>query len=417
MKRNFVMPVGAVVLAALCVSVFGCKQGTANAAGDPGSAAGTAASDVSGSGTQKVEADDPKYGMQALTMTIPSGWKYAGTVVRAAGCHAAGADIAYTALSQDGVTALVRLPGVTWTWTNSPSMLKIMAGQGCPAIDINTSASFLVNIAVPNLHPGAKIAAMLPLLPAGQATVTQQLAQLQQNNATAPKQFQQQNITLEGSRARVQYVRNGKPVEEMISAVISCYETITPQLFASGEPASTRRVCTSRGTNITRAPQGNLDAVLAQPQVSAVGGSVVFNPQWQARLQQDQQAAFQAGLAANNRQFQTFMANNRAQNAQMLANGRAQDAARAQGTANAMAADRATQAGIDAAAHNTVNYSLGTQDFTNPNTGQTINASSDYNHQWVSSDGSTLIQTNNPSLDPNGQVYPVSQSWTELVPK
>jgi hypothetical protein len=35
----------------------------------------------------------------------------------------------------------------------------------------------------------------------------------------------------------------------------------------------------------------------------------------------------------------------------------------------------------------------------------------------MSSDGSTLIQTNDHSLDPNGQVYPVSQSWTELVPK
>ena len=37
--------------------------------------------------------------------------------------------------------------------------------------------------------------------------------------------------------------------------------------------------------------------------------------------------------------------------------------------------------------------------------------------QWMSSDGSTLIQTKDHTLDPNGVVYPVSQSWTELVPK
>jgi hypothetical protein len=37
-------------------------------------------------------------------------------------------------------------------------------------------------------------------------------------------------------------------------------------------------------------------------------------------------------------------------------------------------------------------------------------------YQWLSSDGKTLIQTND-TLDPNGVVYPVSQSWTELVPK
>jgi hypothetical protein len=35
----------------------------------------------------------------------------------------------------------------------------------------------------------------------------------------------------------------------------------------------------------------------------------------------------------------------------------------------------------------------------------------------MSSDGSTLIQTNDHSYDPNGQAGPVSQSWTELVPK
>jgi hypothetical protein len=82
-----------------------------------------------------------------------------------------------------------------------------------------------------------------------------------------------------------------------------------------------------------------------------------------------------------------------------------------------MAADRARQDAIDASAHATALHSLDQQEFTNPNTGQTIQASSQYNHQWMSSDGSTLIQTNDHTLDPNGQVYPVSQSWTELVPK
>jgi hypothetical protein len=101
----------------------------------------------------------------------------------------------------------------------------------------------------------------------------------------------------------------------------------------------------------------------------------------------------------------------------MLANGRAQNAARAEGTRRAMANDAATQNAIDASAHATALYSLDRQDFKNPNTGQTIEASSQFNHQWISSDGSTLIQTNDHSFDPNGQVYPVSQSWSELVPQ
>ena len=62
-------------------------------------------------------------------------------------------------------------------------------------------------------------------------------------------------------------------------------------------------------------------------------------------------------------------------------------------------------------------YAGDKQEFTNPNTGQTIQTNNQYSHQWMSSDGTTLIQTNDHTYDPNGQVYPISQSWTELVPK
>ena len=82
-----------------------------------------------------------------------------------------------------------------------------------------------------------------------------------------------------------------------------------------------------------------------------------------------------------------------------------------------MANDRAQQAAIDASAHKTALYALDQQEFRNPQTGQIVQASSQYNHQWMSSDGTTLIQTNDHTYDPNGQVYPISQSWTELVPK
>jgi hypothetical protein len=131
----------------------------------------------------------------------------------------------------------------------------------------------------------------------------------------------------------------------------------------------------------------------------------------------DQQAAFQQAQAANNAQFQQNLKNSADTNAQMLANSRAQNAARQAGTDRAMAADRARQDAIDASAHKMALYANDQQEFTNPTTGQTIQASSQYNHQWVSSDGSTLIQTNDHTFDPNGVVYPVSQSWSELVPK
>jgi hypothetical protein len=187
-----------------------------------------------------------------------------------------------------------------------------------------------------------------------------------------------------------------------------------------GQPAAQQRHCSTLGTNIVRAPQGHLDEVLAAlqtPHVKELQATFTPNPDWQNRMSQDVQAAAQQSMAASNAMFQQSMANSRAQNEQMLANGRAFQAQQQASFNSAMANDRAKQAQIDASAHNMVNYSLDRKDYVNPSTGQTITADSGYNHQWVSSDGSTLIQTQDHTYDPNGQVYPVSQSWTELVPK
>jgi hypothetical protein len=184
-----------------------------------------------------------------------------------------------------------------------------------------------------------------------------------------------------------------------------------------GQAASTRRSCSSRGEVIVRAPKGQLDGLMAQPQFQALSKTIRANPEWAQRLSRDQQAAFQQAQAANNSQFQQMMQNSEAQHQQLLANGRAFQANMQANTQRALANDRAHQAAMDESAHKTAMYSLDQQEFRNPSTGQIIQASSQYNHQWISSDGNTLIQTNDHSYDPNGQVYPISQSWSELVPK
>ncbi len=367
--------------------------------------------------TRKTEITDPQYQMIAYTMDIPSDWKFAGTIARDSGCHATGAALKYTLLSPDGQTATAALPGVSWSWSSSPQMQKIMLQQHCPAIDIQTAASFLINIVVPNLRPNAKIIEVIPPDAAGKAMLAEQLEKKREQNAAMARQYgqQPQKLSLDGARVRLQYEREGHPVEEMILAVVDCFESQTMALY--GQPASTRRNCTTRGTLITRAPQGHLDELLARPEFQNLRKSLVINPQWDNRVAADAQAAFQKAQAENNRQFQAMMQKSRDDNAAMLARGRAAQQQMQDSTNRAMANDRATQNAIDASAHATALHSLDRQDFRDPNTGQTIEASSEYNHQWISSDGSTLIQTNDHTFDPNGQVYPVSQSWTELVPK
>ena len=163
---------------------------------------------------------------------------------------------------------------------------------------------------------------------------------------------------------------------------------------------------------ITRAPKGHLDEVLKH-----AAHFPETNPEWDQRVIHDMTVNFQQAQAASNRLFQQNLANFKAQGDARLAAGKAFQQNLQDSTNRAMAADRSRQDAIDASAHATALYSLDRQEFRNPATGQIVEASNQYNHQWMSSDGSTLIQTNDHTLDPNGQVYPVSQSWTELVPK
>jgi len=369
------------------------------------------------SGTRRVEITDPQYQMTAVTLEIPADWKFAGTIARPPGCHSHGQSLMYTAQSPDGVSAVVALPGVAWEWASSETVQKYMAAN-CPAIDIDTAASFLVNIAVPNIRPNAKIEAVLSLLPEGQAALKDQLEKEIQQNASMGN-FKQVNpkVTLEGARVRVQYERDGYPVEEMISAVVHCNEQTMPAIPLLKETAYQKRSCFSRGATILRAPQGHLDEMMALPLLKNLVASMQPNADWQNRVAADQQAAFQRAMDANNRQAAANLQHFKEQGEQRMAAGKAFQERQADSFNRAMAADQQTQARIDASAHATVLYSLDRQEFKNPNTGQTIQASNQYSHQWMSSDGSTLIQTNDHTYDPNGQVYPVSQSWTELVVK
>jgi hypothetical protein len=421
MKNRFAV-LGGVVLAVLGTGILGCQQKNNNAAGQSGSgSASTSArsSKVSWSGARQVEIPDPHYGIVAATLNIPDGWKFAGTMVRTQGCHASqGASRVFTALAQDGITASVALPGFSWGWSSSPSMVQRMAvQQHCPGIDITTAAKFLTDFAVPTLHPHAKIVGLLPLPPEAQANLEKQHEQLVQQAAGIPEQFRMQNQTLDGGRVRVQYIRNGTPVEEMITVWVSCYESTMPAPFKSGEPPSQLRHCsTPNGVFIVRAPQGHLDDVLAawqQPHAKELTASFKVNPEWQNRVFQDGQAAAQQSMAASNAMFQQSMANSRAQFGAMVQRGQAFQAQQQSSFNSAMANDRAKQAQIDASAHNMVNYSLDRQDYVNPANGQTVTATSGYNHQYVDQSGNTMVQSNNPM----SHAQAVSEGWTELVPK
>jgi hypothetical protein len=166
-----------------------------------------------------------------------------------------------------------------------------------------------------------------------------------------------------------------------------------------------------------RTPQGQLADFLGSPALAKLNQGLQMDQQWWARVSKDLEQQAQASLAKSQAEFQQFMRQAQANHEAMLARGRQFQQQEQQQFERSQALDQAKQSAIDQAAHGQVLVSLGRKDFINPATGQTIEANAYYDHQWLSSDGSTLIQTDNPSLDPNGVVYPVSQSWTELEPK
>jgi hypothetical protein len=404
MKLGAVTAGVAAVLA--MISVTGCFSQQKNPLATRQTSSGTAhAASSTWTGSHKVDVTDPAYGMPAFSIDVPNGWKFAGTILRPAGCHApayAAAGLSYSALSPDGVSAYIVLPGVSWTGSSNGYNFQ---GPKCPSnININSAAGLLLNIAVPNLHPNAKSVTVVPLDQKFQAALA---ANGEQATAQLRKYGLQGKAIEDAAQVRVEYELNGQPVEELDSAVVDCQQT---QAQAVMQRPYTRLICHSRGTSIIRAPKGHLDQMIAhKPAFQQI------NNEWDQRVIHDMTTNFQAMQAASDRQFKAMTQHYAEVNQNLIANSQAQDAQREAGTQKAVQLDAANQAAIDHAAQRTVQYSLDRQTFINPSTGQKIEASDQYNHQWVSSDGSTLIQTQDNS-DPNGSVYPVSQSWTELVP-
>jgi hypothetical protein len=139
------------------------------------------AAGIASSSTREIEVADPQYQMTAYTLAVPANWKFRGAIVRQSGpCHTTDDQLKYTMLAPDGTTAVITMPGVVWNWSADPYVVAAMVHQKCLPNDIHTAASFLVNIAVPIVHPQAKIISVLPLAPEVQASVAAQLNRLRQ---------------------------------------------------------------------------------------------------------------------------------------------------------------------------------------------------------------------------------------------
>lgn len=382
-----------------------CKSAAFAGSRADGAAPASTADSANWSVTATKPVTDPALNMTAYTIHIPAGWTFTGMLERIGGCHgtAVPADgLAFTALAPDGVTAIEKLPGTSWGWSSDGTSGM---GNKCAPVKIDTAAAFLLNIAVPNLRPDARNITVVPFTP----EMKEQLEEVQQRARSQDTQTMKR--TVDSARIRLQYTLKGRPVEEILFAIISCQEFDMPAYPTLHRAANQRHICSSNGTAIRRAPQGKLDPLIGKqlppPEIDR---------QWDQEVQQRMRQEFAAWQKQNDEQFRAIQNHFREVSNGMIERGREFQAQQKSSFDNAMAQDRATQGAIDHAAQMQVRDSLNRQDFIDPNTGRRIETSNQFTHNWISSDGQSVVLNSDPTFDPNGLIDPVRQSWTELIP-
>src|ERR1700722_2405732 len=247
MKQSAASTSKAAMVATLAITGFSSHSNDAFAAAGGNAWASTRGADV----------NDPANNMRAFTIQVPAGWKFTGMIARPGGCHAprvAAEGLAFTALSPDGVTAWEKLPGMSWAWASDGTN---PGNPKCKPVKIATAAGFLLNIAIPNMRPDAKNIRVIPIDPKVQQAMD---AANQRFKSQATAQSRQM---VDSARVRLQYTLKGKPVEELIGTLVSCQEQDFPAYPAMHRAAMSRHLCGATGIQIRRAPQGALDAFLA----------------------------------------------------------------------------------------------------------------------------------------------------------
>ncbi len=375
-----------------------------------------AASPVNWTGTHQVGVPDPVSRMTAYTLKVPDGWHFGADVLRGEGCHGWGVNLNYMMNTPDNLTAIIQLAGVRWHWDND--QWKDDHGmRSCEAVEISSAADFVINVLLPEVRPKAKIVSVIvptaeqqrSLDEGAEAEMQMYVGWARQRGGDPPE-----HVYLDAVDVRLEYEINGHPVEEMVTSVIDCHGGMNRINYHPRYPPVTELFCSSRPEHIIRAPKGQLDAMLAAPEVKALRQSVQVDPQWwdwysngvRAKMAQDVQtsnaliagswATFNRQQAENQRFYDQLNENSRIFNQNMIAEGQRN-----------LVAQQNHNIAMDREAHRWINFAGDKADYYNPNSGQMVTLSNKYSRTFFSPDGREAIQTNgwNPNSAPGSSVW------------
>lgn len=342
--------------------------------------------------------EDKQLGMVASQVTVPADWTFEGSTAHDAGCARPGDTVSYRAESPDGTFAVERDGGYLFGMTATPQVNALSQQRGCIMFG-STIQSFLKDVWLPRMRPGAQVEVAEPLPddfpPLRQ--IRQQVAQ----GGPPPPGSSQQSRSVTGGRVKVRYIKYGRPVEEEITAIATCIETLE-----QGRPVAID--CTAAPVIAVRAPAGRLDAMVGPllNQIVVLAQNPAYNQQIDliaSQRNRAQQAQAQATIADGQAMTARTLARIRGDQQALLARGQANlDTIHRTGAA-IMNNERNSAAALHASSQ-AFSRSMGNQaQFTTPS-GRTFNASNQYGHTYVDGQGH-VMQTNS--------AYPPGPGWTE----
>jgi hypothetical protein len=332
--------------------------------------------------------DDDMNKMPAVDVMIPTTWQFQGSI-RAmggmGGCFADLETISIHAQSADGSLVFENAPNFTWQYADDPNTVRTMTQEGqafskggikpCPVMPPQRAVDFLQKQIIPKLHPDRHVVSVEPY-PEFNQLLRQRLG-LPLNDTG-----QQGPVRTDAARARLEYDRDGRTIEEWI----------TVAEWMRLYPAGRGNVYDCHATMMMSfsAPKGQLDG--NEKLFRLMAFNVSHEPNWDAKLngriaqlyqQQQIEEAKRSQIIA---QFQQHVAD----------------------TINEVTAN--SMRGANQAAFGQDQIIRGVQTFRNPQNGETFELSNLHDHAWLNGTNE-YVMSDDPNFNPNGQL---NGNWTSL---
>jgi hypothetical protein len=336
---------------------------------------------------------DPAFGnMKALTVAIPSGWQFQGTVVRGPDCFP-NSFPTFRAYSRDGLTEIRLLPAFNWSFHPAIRMKTI---AGCLPFERTMSAAEFLNHFVELIPGGVHVVGPMSIAQPYRERVENVATSLNANNRTPGF-----HATVDTAALRVETINGSFVIEQRLRVWLGCRENSQAGVFSGGG-------CDAH-VDILRAPKGKLDALVALVDAHDLT-KPTGDPQWKEAVMQRQtrENADRMRKLTDDENRQIAMIHEQGEQIQKTMN-RNHEAFMDQQESQFQSAMKGAGDAMNArttAASDWVDYSLDQQ--TVNGSGGLAKVSSSYSQTW-SNGQNQWFQTNNPNSDPNGTL---NGNWT-----